>query len=176
MHHGRKLEISPFASWSGRVNISVCLCVSPYERECVMGIHCLLPFLRKYGKNVNVKEFSGQIAAVDASCWLHKGLSASLARSGRRDRWDIFTVVSLYHENAAPLFITLSNCSFYFFVVLFFKVVLIYSIIFWESWSKRVSRRLWCSTVYLYPPKKVRVKRDEGENILDRVICNSASV
>ena len=34
----------------------------------------------------NVKEFSGQIAAVDASCWLHKGLSASLARSGRRDR------------------------------------------------------------------------------------------
>ncbi|KAM7450324.1 Rad2 nuclease [Porites harrisoni] len=56
-----------------------------------MGIHCLLPFLRKYGKNVNVKEFSGQIAAVDASCWLHKGLSASLARSGRRDSCaDIF--------------------------------------------------------------------------------------
>ncbi|KAJ7334350.1 Rad2 nuclease [Desmophyllum pertusum] len=50
-----------------------------------MGIHGLLPFLKKYSRKVNFREFSGQTAAIDASCWLHKGLCVSLAQSGRRD-------------------------------------------------------------------------------------------
>ena len=55
-----------------------------------MGINCLLPFLKKFSRKVNIREFSGQTAAIDASCWLHKGLSVSLSQSGRRDRWEIW--------------------------------------------------------------------------------------
>lgn len=60
-------------------------CTSLYT-ECVMGIHGLLPFIRKFCKKRNLRDLSGQTAAIDASCWLHKGLSVSLAQSGRRDR------------------------------------------------------------------------------------------
>lgn len=58
--------------------------------ECVMGIHGLLPFILKFCKKRNLRDLSGQTAAIDASCWLHKGLSVSFAQSGRRDRWEIF--------------------------------------------------------------------------------------
>ncbi|XP_067046391.1 uncharacterized protein [Acropora muricata] len=51
-----------------------------------MEIHGLLPFLRKFVKNMNLRELAGQTAAIDASCWLHKGLSVSFAETGRRDR------------------------------------------------------------------------------------------
>ena len=54
--------------------------------ECVMGIHGLLPFILKFCKKRNLRDLSGQTAAIDASCWLHKGLSVSFAQSGRRDR------------------------------------------------------------------------------------------
>ena len=59
--------------------------------ECVMEIHGLLPFLRKFVKNMNLRELAGQTAAIDTSCWLHKGLSVSFAQTGRRDRWEIFS-------------------------------------------------------------------------------------
>lgn len=58
-----------------------------------MGIHGLLPFLRKFVKNMNLRELAGQTAAIDASCWLHKGLSVSFAQTGGRDRWKNFQVV-----------------------------------------------------------------------------------
>lgn len=35
-----------------------------------MKIHGLLPFLRKFVKNMNLRELAGQTAAIDASCWL----------------------------------------------------------------------------------------------------------
>lgn len=53
-----------------------------------MRIHGLLPFLRKFDKNMNLRELAGQTAAIDTSCWLHKGLSVSFAQTGRRDRCD----------------------------------------------------------------------------------------
>jgi exonuclease-1 len=38
-----------------------------------MGIQGLLPFLKSIQRPINVSSFSGQTAAVDAYCWLHKG-------------------------------------------------------------------------------------------------------
>ena len=40
---------------------------------------------------MNFRELAGQTAAIDASCWIHKGLSVSFAQSGRRDRLEIFS-------------------------------------------------------------------------------------
>ena len=54
--------------------------------ECVMGINCLLPYLRRFRNNVHFREFSGQTAAIDASCWIHKALSVSVSQSGNRER------------------------------------------------------------------------------------------
>ena len=38
-----------------------------------MGIQGLLPFLKKLHTPVNIAQFQGQTAAIDAYCWLHKG-------------------------------------------------------------------------------------------------------
>ena len=54
--------------------------------ECVMAINCLLPYLRRFCKNVHFREFSGQTADIDASCWIHKALSVSISQSGNRGR------------------------------------------------------------------------------------------
>ena len=58
-----------------------------------MGIHGLLPFLRKFVKNMNLREPAGQTAAIDASCWLHKGLSVSFAETGSKIGEKYFQVV-----------------------------------------------------------------------------------
>ena len=39
-----------------------------------MGIKNLLPFVKPMVITVHIKNFAGQTCAVDASCWLHKGL------------------------------------------------------------------------------------------------------
>ena len=52
--------------------------------ECIIGIHVLLLFLLKFIKKKN--EQAGQTAAIDASCWLPKGLSVFLAESGKQDQ------------------------------------------------------------------------------------------
>ena len=56
------------------------------DLECVMGINCLLPYLRRFRKNVHFREFSDQTVAIDASCWIHKALSVSVSQSGNRER------------------------------------------------------------------------------------------
>ena len=52
-----------------------------------MGINCLLPFLKGITKETFISAFKGKTAAVDASCWLHKGLTISVQRTGRYERW-----------------------------------------------------------------------------------------
>jgi len=42
----------------------------------VMGIHGLLPFLKKASRPSNVKEFKGCTVAIDSYCWLHRGAFA----------------------------------------------------------------------------------------------------
>lgn len=44
----------------------------------VLGISCLFPYIKKYSKVRNISEFSGQVAAVDDSCWIRKSLSVSI--------------------------------------------------------------------------------------------------
>ena len=46
-------------------------------RNAIMVINCLLPYLLRFRRNVHFREFSGQIVAIDASCWIHKALSVS---------------------------------------------------------------------------------------------------
>ena len=43
----------------------------------------LWQFLKKYGKQVHFRDFSGKTAAIDASCWLHKALSVSMCQNGK---------------------------------------------------------------------------------------------
>ena len=38
-----------------------------------MGISGLLPFLKNASRPIHIEEMSGQVAAVDVYCWLHKG-------------------------------------------------------------------------------------------------------
>ena len=51
-----------------------------------MGITCLFPYVKKYAKKVNIKDFPGKIAAVDASCWIHKALAPSVSMNGKCGR------------------------------------------------------------------------------------------
>lgn len=37
-----------------------------------MGITGLLPMLREISEEVHINSFAGQVAAVDAYCWIHK--------------------------------------------------------------------------------------------------------
>lgn len=67
-----------------------------------MKIHGLLPFLRKFVKNMNLRELAGQTAAIDASCWLHKGLSVSFAQTGRRDRGKENLIRKAAEDNISP--------------------------------------------------------------------------
>ena len=47
-----------------------------------MGIKILLPFLKEVTKEANVQSFEGLVAAVDASCWLHKAIFLSYQQHG----------------------------------------------------------------------------------------------
>ena len=44
-----------------------------------MVINCLLPYLKTYSEEVNLSKFAGKVAAVDASCWMQKGLEVSVS-------------------------------------------------------------------------------------------------
>ena len=51
-----------------------------------MGINGLLPYVKRFVKRSNLREFCGKRrAAIDASCWLHKALCVSIRRDGSRE-------------------------------------------------------------------------------------------
>ena len=54
-------------------------------RSGIMIINCLLPYLHRFRHNVHFREFSGQTAAIDASCWIHKALSVGISQSRNRE-------------------------------------------------------------------------------------------
>lgn len=47
-----------------------------------MGIKTLLPFLKDVTENSYLDSFKGLVAAVDASCWLHKAIAISYSQFG----------------------------------------------------------------------------------------------
>ena len=56
-----------------------------YDARCTkMGIKNLLPLLKDVSKKKHLKDFHGETAAIDASCWLHKALSVRLQSLRRR--------------------------------------------------------------------------------------------
>ena len=64
MSKGRKSR-----AWNVNININ-------------MGITNLFPFIKTVTIAANLNSFAGKIAAVDASCWMHKGLAISLKEFG----------------------------------------------------------------------------------------------
>uniref|UniRef100_T1J9L4 Exonuclease 1 n=1 Tax=Strigamia maritima TaxID=126957 RepID=T1J9L4_STRMM len=48
-----------------------------------MGIQGLIPFLKKASRRVNLREFSGCTAGIDAYCWLHKGAFGCAEKLGK---------------------------------------------------------------------------------------------
>ena len=55
-------------------------------RNGTMVINCLLPYLHRFRRHVHFREFYGQTAAIDASCWIHKALSVSFSQSRNKER------------------------------------------------------------------------------------------
>ena len=51
-----------------------------------MGIKNLFPFLKEYCIDVNLADFAGKTAAIDASCWIHRALAISVSVDGNRER------------------------------------------------------------------------------------------
>ncbi len=50
-----------------------------------MGVIGLLIFIKRFGKQCNLRLFSGQTVAIDASCWIHKGLYVSINQADNRE-------------------------------------------------------------------------------------------
>jgi hypothetical protein len=52
-----------------------------------MGIKNLLPFVKEATVKVHIKDFAGQVCAVDVLCWLHKALAVSYKEFGNDRRF-----------------------------------------------------------------------------------------
>ena len=50
-----------------------------------MGITGLFPAIKTFGNQYNLRMFSGQKVAIDASCWMHKGLYLLIKQCGNRE-------------------------------------------------------------------------------------------
>ncbi|EAN31499.2 XPG I-region family protein [Theileria parva strain Muguga] len=53
-----------------------------------MGVTNLLQHLKSNEKNVNIKKYSGCVAAIDAMCWIHRGLISSAVANVRNEICD----------------------------------------------------------------------------------------
>ena len=51
-----------------------------------MSIQTLLPYLKAVTEDSNLTNFYGQVAAIDASYWIHKAISLSYSRFGDNGR------------------------------------------------------------------------------------------
>lgn len=73
--------------------------MSKVEIQLTMGIQGLIPFLEKVSKPTNVKEFSGGTVAIDAYCWLHKGVFSCADKLARGDSCDLLVYDSgVFHS------------------------------------------------------------------------------
>ena len=63
-----------------------------------MGIKTLLPFLKNVTEESDLDNFQDLVAAVDASCWLHKAISISVSRFGDDRRCDFDRINVCFSE------------------------------------------------------------------------------
>ena len=61
-----------------------------------MGVTGLLTFIKRFGKQCNLRLFSGQTVAIDGSCWIHKGLYVSINQADNREGYVYKTNILLY--------------------------------------------------------------------------------
>jgi len=54
----------------------------------VMGIHGLLPYVKKASRQSNIKEFKGCTVAIDSYCWLHRGAFACAEKLALGEKTD----------------------------------------------------------------------------------------
>lgn len=85
------MKFESFYAWTQSSEVSEHFIADQYslrssDQYTYMGINCLFPFVKKFSKEVNINCFSGKIAAVDASCWMHKALATSVSQTGNRER------------------------------------------------------------------------------------------
>jgi hypothetical protein len=92
MYHGEKIKKCHLHTHLGRAKvkrlyITTRLLQLKYDARCTkMGIKNLLPLLKDVSKKKHLKDFHGETAAIDASCWLHKALSVSYNHYGDDSR------------------------------------------------------------------------------------------
>ena len=87
------------------------ICVLTFE---VMGIKCLLPFLKESTVAVvsTCQRTSGKVCAVDASCWPQKALAVSF--KGLAMIASMFVLIYLYvYVSICAVFQSLNLCIFY---------------------------------------------------------------
>lgn len=70
-----------------------------------MGIKTLLPFLRNVTEESSLDDFRDLIAAVDASCWLHKAIASSLSRFGDERRCDFSRITDMQLGSFSVVFV-----------------------------------------------------------------------
>jgi len=70
------------------------VCTASIRAE--MGIHGLLPFLKKASRQSNVKEFKGCTVAIDSYCWLHRGAFACAEKLALGEKTDQLVVLCLF--------------------------------------------------------------------------------
>ena len=104
----------------------------------IMVISCLLPYLLRFRSNVHFREFSGQIAAIDASCWIHKALSVSISQSRNRERWD--NLLNIICVSSCLRSLSSSSSSFFPGLGLFTRS--------YESWNYTVCCVRWVTSAY----------------------------
>ena len=107
-------------------------------RNAIMVINCLLPYLLRFRRNVHFREFSGQIAAIDASCWIHKALSVSISQSRNRERWD--NLLNIICVSSCLRSLSSSSSSFFPGLGLFTRS--------YESWNYTVCCVRWVTSAY----------------------------
>ena len=75
-----------------------------YKYKYIMEITCL-PHIKNYSTKVNINTFLGQIAGVDAYCWIHKSLVISVDLCLRREigRGEIYYELHIFVFTLKPL-------------------------------------------------------------------------
>ena len=129
-----------------------------------MGINGLLPFIKRFGKQYNIRVFSGKKAAIDASCWLHKGLYVSMNYKGDREMW--------VNVSRFPICCHLNYDFIVFYWTVFFTsrllLMLTFDIVQRSSRDSSIFSKIsalnqsWCLMAYLCQQKRQNVNVEKG--------------
>ncbi|KAG8222761.1 hypothetical protein J437_LFUL007836 [Ladona fulva] len=64
-----------------------------------MGITGLIPFLEKASSPINIRQYKGQTVAIDAYCWLHRGIFSCAEKLAKGEKCDQYITYCLKFVN-----------------------------------------------------------------------------